>query len=183
MNQKEFVKVINDGKTKEIKSLQAIAKALENLNLPNIKKFSFRKTDISDNKKISDLIKKKNFSNKGKWIYVFCANINLSKLLSEFKNKKEKGNKAFSRANTNVDNPNCVYVGSSNDKLAKRMAEHFGKVNDSTYAIRFNEWLPNNEEITCFYFEVETDSQDVLQHLENGVWENLKPILGKKGGR
>ena len=170
--------------------MQVIAKALGKLELSEIRKFSFKRNEISDDEKITDLIEKKKMSNCGKWIYVFCAN-NLSELLREFVNIRddEKDNKGFARANKKVVKPNCIYVGSSNN-LSKRMAEHFGaarfgktKISASTYAIRFKEWLPEGETVTCFYFEVKTQSQSVLQALEDGIWNNLKPITGKKGGK
>jgi len=183
MNRTELIELIIAGKDGEIESLRDKANKLEELDLADVDvlSFSFKIDDIADDK-ISDLIKEKNLSNQGKWVYVFCAD-NLSGLLKEFKYTKEtEKDKKFSQAN-DVENPNCVYVGSSNDKLKTRMAQHFGKSPVGTYAIRFNEWLPNNEKITCFCFEVKTPRPDVLQALENGIWDNLRPIIGKRGGK
>ena len=183
MNQAELIKIINDGKTKAVESSQGIAKELGALRFTDVKQFSFKKKDISDDTKIANLIEQQGLSTQGKWVYVFLAN-NLVELLNKFKNKreKEKDDKKFAQANEKVEHPKSVYVGSS-EKLRTRLAEHFGKVHDKTYAIRFNEWLPNDEEITCFYFEVDAQSQEVLQALENGIWDNLQPIIGKKGGK
>jgi hypothetical protein len=183
MNQAELIKIINSGKTKAVESSQEIAKELRELRFTDVKQFSFKKKDISDDVKITNLIKQQGLPNRGKWVYVFLAD-NLVELLRKFRNKREKemDNKKFAQANEKIGHPKSVYVGSSK-KLRTRMAEHFGKVHDKTYAIRFNEWLPNDEEITCFYFEVEAQSQEVLQALENGMWDNLQPIIGKKGGK
>jgi len=185
MNRKEWNKLIRAGKTKGIESLHNTADMLGKLDLADVKvfSFSFQKNGISNNDKITSLIEKENLPNKGKWVYAFCAE-NPSKLLKQFRDKKDKEKgKKFAQANDKVDKPSCVYVGSSNDKLKTRMAQHFGKAPVGTYAIRFNEWLPGGEEITCFYFEVQTQSRDVLQALENGLWDNLKPIIGKRGGK
>ena len=186
---------IDKGQKQGIKSLHNIANNLEKLDLTDVKieKFSFNRNDISNSEKISALTKK--LPNEGKWIYVFYANNNnagnLLELLKKFKGRKEgeKGKKegklSFAQANSDVVKPRCIYVGSSSgtktSKFNTRIAQHFGKVPDGTWAIRFNKWLTDDEEITCCYFKVETKKQDVLRALEYGLWDNLQPIIGQRG--
>ena len=100
MNQAELIKIINDGKTKAVESSQGIAKELGALRFTDVKQFSFKKKDISDDTKIANLIEQQGLSTQGKWVYVFLAN-NLVELLNKFKNKreKEKDDKKFAQAN------------------------------------------------------------------------------------
>jgi len=186
---------IDKGQKQGIKSLHNTANNLEKLDLTDVKieKFSFNRNDISNREKISALTKK--LPNDGKRVYVFCANKNdtgnLLELLKKFKGRKEgeKGKKEgklkFAQANSDVVKPRCIYVGSSSgtktSKFNTRIAQHCGKAPVGTYAIRFNEWLPDDEEITCFYFKVETEELDALRALEYGLWDHLKPIIGQRG--
>jgi hypothetical protein len=80
------------------------------------------------------------------------------------------------------NNFNQKMVGSCSD-LNKRITEHLGRASDSTYALRFSEWLhlmSSKTKITCYYFKIDAE-QNALQKLENEIWDILKPMFGKKG--
>lgn len=176
-----LLKLINGGKEERIELLQKITSDLKVFQLSDIKKFVFKKSDISSGDGIKDFVKQEKIPNQGKWIYIFCGG-DLPALSEKFQNTRDRSPVKFAKANGNPDESHCIYVGSSSN-LAKRIEEQLGRVSDSTYAVRFNEWLPGEVEITCFYFEVETQSQELLQNFEDGIWNKLNPIIGKKGGK
>ncbi len=187
MEKSDLLKTIKKAKEGVANSLLQIVDELRALRLKasDIQEFSFKKSDISSDDKIKSfvdgLINQGKISNEKKWIYLFTGK-DLSILLEEFKSKRRISTEKFAKANAQDKQPACIYVGSSN-KFARRIEEHLGRVSDSTYAIRFSEWLPKNVTIQCFCFEVNTQKQDVLQELENGLWNRFRPIIGKRGGK
>ncbi|MCL2844978.1 MAG: GIY-YIG nuclease family protein [Chitinivibrionia bacterium] len=184
MTKDDVVAEFNKGKNKEISVLKKVIDDMSALELAkkDLAQFEFNKSDILSEDKIDCLIKEKNLQKNEKYIYLFFAD-DVSGLAKEFNRAKnqEKCECHFAKFNKKNELNHCIYVGSSSD-FSKRIAEHLGKASKSTYAIRFSEWLPEETKITCYYFKVDAD-QEVLQNLENGIWKQLKPMLGKFGAK
>lgn len=78
----------------------------------------------------------------------------------------------------------CLYVGSSKD-LKKRFKEHLGFGSAATYALQLSHWAPSLNLKIKFSAALypATTTQEVLQLLENTLWDKQKPMFGKRGGK
>lgn len=94
------------------------------------------------------------------------------KNFDEFKKKKE-------RACAKLNSPSsCLYVGSSSTGVKKRLEQHLGHGNRSTYALHLCHWFKGEYKITVLQYDVPLK---VLQILEDNLSEKLKPAFGKLG--
>jgi hypothetical protein len=177
----EIVAKLNEEKMKKFPESKEIVNCIKifKLTQPELFRFEFSGSNISYDE-IVHLTE--NLPDNGKYIYLFFADDikGLSEKYNEAKNKKTKG--LFSKYN-DENNPvnNCMYVGSSSI-FRRRMAEHIGKASNSAQAIRFSEWLPQENKICCYYFKIDA-KPNVLQCLENVLWRRFKPMLGRFGAR
>lgn len=109
--------------------------------------------------------------------------------------KKEKlENRAYSKLNT--ENTNTItdnvtlYVGSSKAKnILQRIRCHMGMGPKNTYAMHLNKWFPKSEKckikITLLEFsqpDKENLKTNLLELIEQALWNKMKPLLGKKSG-
>lgn len=96
---------------------------------------------------------------------------------------KKRNNRAYARLNTEASP--CFYVGSSYDFL-KRFREHIGYGAKTTYALHLSHWaqdFPDLELIWHYAQYQEGTSQDLLQALEDTLWEKKMPMFGRKGSK
>jgi hypothetical protein len=120
----------------------------------------------------------------GKFLYYFSVSSSVS-VLKDFEdfiniNKRENVTKLAKLNLHNKDSVN-LYVGSSNC-IRKRFKEHCGKAHDRTYAMKLSHWLRNTSaDIKFTYVEVNNIDQLTLQHLEDALWREFKPLFGKSG--
>ena len=78
----------------------------------------------------------------------------------------------------------CLYVGSSAD-IGKRLREHLGYGARQTYALQLAHWardLRLEVEFVCVKYEG-TEDKEVLQALEDTLWDELQPLFGRRGRR
>lgn len=91
---------------------------------------------------------------------------------------------AYSRLNLPIE-PSALYVGSS-WHLPSRVSQHLGRTGgDGTYAMRLNLWAASLDceiGLQVWRFEPEINSIE-LEAIEQQLWSELKPLLGKKSGR
>ena len=124
-----------------------------------------------------------------KFIYMFSVNggstpEQLFELYKSARNreKENKGNRAFSRP---IEPAPTLYVGSSNS-IAGRIGQHLGHKNETVYSMRLRHWLMSDSieslKIEVWRFPSQT-SQPVLQAIEDFLWAQKKPMLGKQGGK
>jgi hypothetical protein len=79
----------------------------------------------------------------------------------------------------------CFYVGSSHD-FRKRLKEHLGYGNPKTYSLQLAHWA---QDFSTLELTLECDQydaalgQDVLQALEDTLWDNMRPMFGRKGSK
>jgi len=119
---------------------------------------------------------------KGMFLYYFS--INNSELIFKdfqlFRNGKTSDTK-LTKLNEGNKGSKYLYVGSSNS-IKRRFNEHCGKAHDKTYALKLSKWLKHaSSEIKFNYVEVIGVKQIILQHLEDALWRELKPMFGKSG--
>ena len=73
----------------------------------------------------------------------------------------------------------------SSYNLLKRLKEHLGYGAKDTYALQLAHWAREMNldiEVVCAEYP-EGIGQEILQTLEDTLWETLKPMFGRKGQR
>jgi len=129
-------------------------------------------------------------------IYVITSSefkMNHDQVKDTFQNLKDKS-KTYHVSKINeevfwkpVNDEFIIYVGSKEHNIKKRMKEHLGLNNNrSTYSLFLKDWWPTNTVITVKIWSMEKllkhdDKYEMLQILEDLIWEEYKPIFGKKG--
>ncbi|MGF6596298.1 hypothetical protein P3T23_001005 [Paraburkholderia sp. GAS448] len=94
----------------------------------------------------------------------------------------------LSRKNELMDDSDTLYVGSSRD-FASRLQQHFGFGHEGTYALHLKRWVPESlchTPLVLEYWTVRDSKQvrsDVLQTLEDYLWDHSRPIFGRRGSR
>jgi hypothetical protein len=92
--------------------------------------------------------------------------------------KEDKNERKCSKLNKKPSP--VLYVGSSTTGIKKRIGEHLGDGNASTYALNLQHWfLERKMKITIREYDV---SRDVLQIIEDSISYDLSPAFGKSGG-
>lgn len=171
--------------------LKERANALPLVEFGQQNQFTFSLKQVRDGApeaKISELLSTENwpYSKKQPAIYVISANdIDCAKVLANaFPDKKDR---SFSGPRVNKDNKGekTLYVGSS-ENVAKRLTEHIWRAKHrNTYALNLGLWCPNSEGYIHVHVQpiLNCNSREVRQDLEDALWQQLKPIFGKRGGR
>jgi hypothetical protein len=94
---------------------------------------------------------------------------------------KDKGSRAYCRLNSAR---HCLYVGRS-DVLHTRVWQHLGYGHEKTYALQLSHWahsLHLHLELRCAQYPLDTED-DVLQAIEDQLWDEKKPMFGRRGPR
>lgn len=119
------------------------------------------------------------------YIYIIKAidDTDLDRCRAKFANaKKEKvGARAYARLNGKSA---TLYVGSSHS-ISKRIGEHFGLGYRGTYALQMKIWvagLDGSMKISIARLDAAID-RNVLQAVEDGLWQIDQPMFGRRGGK
>ena len=129
------------------------------------------------------------FDSSGSWIYVIEDNTGeLAKTVEAYEKKRPypgKNTYKLPKFNKPVceHNPDhkILYVGSSTGgRIKTRLKQHFSAKEGSTYALRLRLWWPSGK--GKVYLRRYKVGIDVLQLIEDGFSEQLKPVFGKLGG-
>jgi len=98
--------------------------------------------------------------------------------------KDRKAGRAYARLNRQFRQSQYLYVGSSQN-VVLRAKVHLGYGGRTTYAMQLAYWahdLAMDVEFRCMSFHGDVNPK-ALQALEDGVWEELKPMLGRQGAK
>jgi hypothetical protein len=106
------------------------------------------------------------------------ANRDKTKLVREYQ---------MSRLNTHAHEDVCLYVGQSQD-FAKRMFQHFTSADAQIFGLHLSMWAPADtidSPILIDYWSLAAldVSPRAAQALEDFMWDEWKPIFGKRGGK
>lgn len=97
------------------------------------------------------------------------------KTFLEFSRYRDKKERACAKLNA----PSTVmYVGSSTTDVRKRIEQHMGLGNKSTYALHLSYWFKGKYKVSVKQYKV---SDEVLQIIEDDLSDRLKPAFGKRG--
>ncbi len=124
----------------------------------------------------------KKWDRPGSYIYYFqCAgDADLAKILDVFRYSKlrDKGLRSYARPN---EVSPCLYVGGSKNIVA-RLKQHLGySTARGTYSLQLLHWatsLSFDLILSCALYSSE-HAQDVLQALEDTLWDINMPMLGR----
>lgn len=79
-------------------------------------------------------------------------------------------------------NSKTLYVGSSKD-IRSRIKQHLGDGNKRTYSLDLVYWLPNGIDLTLEIFSLNLQDQNVIETVEQEIWDELKPLFGKRSSQ
>jgi hypothetical protein len=128
----------------------------------------------------------KEWSRPGAYIYHFqcVGDPDLASALDAFRSSKLRDNGLRSYAKPNEVSP-CLYVGGSKN-IVTRLKQHLGySAAKGTYSLQLLHWatsLSLDLTFSCARYGFE-QPQDVLQALEDTLWDINRPMLGRRGAR
>ena len=99
------------------------------------------------------------------------------------KNKPRILGKTHNTSRFNKDhNSKTLYVGSSKD-INSRIKQHLGDGNKRTYSLDLIRWLPKGIDLKLDIFSMNLQEQDVIEIVEQGIWDELQPMFGKRSAQ
>ncbi len=159
-------------KANEISRLNKLIQSLEDFKTDKIlvKSVSFSLKDVPNIETWDNLI-----------IYYFEINEKLTKHeLDRFWKDLESEWRKYAKQNrAGMENENILYVGSSHG-FWRRFKEHCGLWYKWTYSLQMNTWIDTSRVITVNYIIVDNVFENILQLLEDALYDELKPLFGKK---
>ena len=164
----------------------SIIEELKNIRFEEKLSYKFNTKDLQNDQFVENFlnkIKKQINHNKYKYIYTFWLpdNSPSDSIYSRYKNAKEskKSERAYARLNRKS---RCLYVGSSKG-LIPRVKQHLGFGPKGTFAMQICYWCENLDlDITLnIYAFGNSITIKAFQAFEDGVWDSLKPMLGRQG--
>lgn len=95
----------------------------------------------------------------------------------------------LSRFNREHQNSTTLYVGSSTTDFVTRIKNHFGIMGKRMYSLHLAKWDEDYDyEIILETYQLKTNIEGeilerfVVEIVEQQIWEELKPMFGKKSG-
>lgn len=177
--------------------LRKLADRIEQINFDEIEKYntisiSFAEIDTPKAEEVCNVLSSWGKKNKGsRYLYIIQATseTDINKCHQTYENakkenKNKKGGRAYARLNKNKDS-NVFYVGSSSS-LSSRIEQHLGlSKSKGTYALQAQHWLKgiSGELIITIWRFPASIGQDVIQAVEDGLWEKCKPMFGRRGAK
>jgi hypothetical protein len=172
--------------SRSLENLKHYQEELAQLKLQEAQKLSINvHTGFKDEKTIQRLNKMKNVIYM---LYVKVSRAGILNLVVAYEAWKREGGSDVHSSQLNSAPPAIahkllLYVGSKRERAGTRFLQHIGTANKGTYSLHLKEWLPNrigslNIHYYCFG---ETMSSAVLQILEDSIWDEGKPLFGKRG--
>ncbi|HOS95232.1 MAG TPA: hypothetical protein PLQ54_18120 [Armatimonadota bacterium] len=117
--------------------------------------------------------------------YVECrsADVDLTEIAAAFAAAKARKRRARAYPRLNSLGT-CLYVGSSRS-MGKRLREHLGYGAAGTYALQLAHWatpLSLELDFVCAKYAEDT-RPEVMQALEDTLWQVRRPMFGRRGAR
>lgn len=99
---------------------------------------------------------------------------------NEFKNSTKEFKISSFNNETNFKEYKTLYVGSSKS-LISRINQHLGNGSKKVYSLHLKKWIKNVDLVNIELLFLEEKYKDVVNEIENGIWDLVKPVFGKKG--
>lgn len=173
--------------------LRDLAVSVENLSPPSSETLTFALSDLASDSHLRELTRSvRAFAHKGDpTVYIFRlaeGSEHYTELKRAFARRPDprqgKVGKCYSRP-IDGESPKSIYVGSSWN-LPSRISEHLGRTGgDGTYSMRLNLWalhVQASVDLTLCRFPPGINPIE-LEAIEQQIWDELSPILGKRSGK
>ncbi len=158
--------------------------------------FSTRELDEDKIKELAELVTTGNKKSEigSEFIYLFrlCpeGSVSSEDVMRAFLVERnfQKTNEYTGKKNLCRDNgisPDCgaLYVGRSYSPR-ERFKQHLRTSKSGTYAIHFCAWaLQLDARVEFFLYQFSGEGDRTIQLIEDGLWDHLKPMLGRRGER
>ncbi|MDQ7797801.1 MAG: hypothetical protein RDU76_02500 [Candidatus Edwardsbacteria bacterium] len=167
-----------------IKDLKTSINMLENIKMPACNKLNISSKNLTKPMEVESLLKLIDNKNTNV-IYVFYIDKGKVECVKNAaqKYRSKKGEIHFSQINNS--NSTCLYVGSKITGIRGRIKQHIGTDNTRTYAMHLKSWIikcDTNIHIEYYSFD-DSVSRETVQLMENTLWRQKKPLLGKLGAK
>ena len=178
------VKVIQET---AIRDLESIIVGIRNIEFLEEFSYSFNTQEIQSDQFVENLLGEIRMHidhGRFKYIYTFFLpdNCQVRSLYERYRAAKNGRKAARAYARLNQGECHCLYVGSSND-LIPRIRQHLGFGPKGTFAMQLCHWCEDtNLDLTLkIYSFANSIDKKAFQAFEDGVWDSLKPMLGRQG--
>jgi hypothetical protein len=168
--------------------VERAARVLENPDVEP-KRIKFSSSELSDSDTLAQLHDKFPRKKPGAF-YLYLLSFDgevenvVSKARMAFRSVNETITRNMSRDNIDHQDSNSLYVGTSGS-MYDRFRSHLGRgEGTTTWALYLSAWtVPLKAKFVVEYYELkETNAEDV-ELIEGVIWDSLKPLFGKKGGK
>lgn len=104
-------------------------------------------------------------------------------LVQSFAQVRGDADYALARRNHDHDGQ-TIYVGSSME-ISSRLREHLQKAHVKTFALHLGRWCPAENHVLRVEVQApEDDTQnEVLQDVEDALWDQYRPLFGRRGAK
>ena len=173
---------------KSVKDTEYILQLLKTVELKKIDSIEIKAFYLFNEQERSELYNQLATLKEKKYIYLFKVQDrenHLLKIKTAFENFN-KGNKPrvlgktrnTSRYNSK-HNSNTLYVGTSKN-IPQRLKQHLGDGNKRTYSLDLIHWFPKNIDLILVIYSI--NHQEVIESVEQAIWDETKPLFGKRSG-
>ena len=88
------------------------------------------------------------------------------------------GKKDYCKNNKNISK--YLYVGRSKT-LRSRINQHIGGKHEGIFAMHLQRWATQlNCQVEISYYKFSDKPNLIIQSIEDGIWQSVKPMLGRK---
>jgi len=153
------------------------------------KKINFSSADLSNPSALARIHSQ--FPNKKpRVIYLYQLSFDgnemsfISEARSVFRSARAAGKLNMSRDNADHPDSNSLYVGTS-ESMYDRFRTHLGRgKGTTTWALYLSAWAtPLLARFEVEYYEFKGASVEDVELIEGVLWDSLRPLFGKKGGK
>lgn len=171
-----------------IKNTESILQLLKSVELKQIDSIEIKACNLINKQKRSVLYNQVATFKEKKCIYLFTIQDwenHILKIKSAFEifnkgNKPRVLGKTHNTSRYNAKhNSSTLYVGTSKNIL-QRLKQHLGDGNKRTYSLDLIHWFPKNIDLILDIYSI--NHQEVIELVEQAIWDETKPLFGKRSG-
>jgi hypothetical protein len=107
----------------------------------------------------------------------------VSRMRSCFRRSRQRNERNMSRDNRAHSDSSALYVGTC-ENLYSRFRTHLGKgMGTTTWALYLSTWAAPQGKFVVEYYQFKEAEYEDVELIEGVLWDALRPLFGKKGGR
>ena len=165
--------------------LQALAARLDDGVLTDRGSLSIRTRCLDPDTEPKELLQNVPIRRGSNEIYLYyfrlVDDLDLTEIERVFREATQEHTRAYPRLN---QHSTFFYVGSSRN-MYQRLREHLGYGSGKTYSLQLAHWASNSDlELGFHYARYSSGTADeVVQVIEDTLWDELRPMFGRRGQR